>query len=352
MSHEPMIDDGGTLRDDQLTSLVEAMGAAAISRVPLEVTLAALAEEQGDRRLADVAGQLASELERGVPIDQVVAGVEHRLPAEVQGLLRVGVESGDLAGALERFAAQRVVTQRIARRIRAAIAYPLLIAAILVPLMLFISVFIIPMFREIFEEFDLALPGITFLVLDTGEQLPGLIGGLLLFAIAFPIVLRVVGGRWLFHRVRAATPFVGTLWMWSSQREFAALLASFLDLRLPMTGAVTHTGACLSDRNMARACRRVAERLASGQPLNRCLSHSIHFDPSLVSLVAWGERHGLLPEALRISAEVFDDRIEQQASLIQRLLPPVTLVAVGMLVFCAVVGLMLPLVRLIESLSR
>ena len=40
------------------------------------------------------------------------------------------------------------------------------------------------------------------------------------------------------------------------------------------------------------------------------------------------------------------------SDLIQRLLPPVTLVGVGMMVFCIVIGLMLPLVKLIEALSR
>jgi type II secretory pathway component PulF len=102
---------------------------------------------------------------------------------------------------------------------------------------------------------------------------------------------------------------------------------------------------------MSRACRRVAERLETGQPLSACLNQSIHFDRSLVAMVAWGENRNLLPEALRISTEVFDDRIAQQATLIQRLLPPVTLVAVGMMVFCVVIGLMLPLVKLIEALS-
>jgi type IV pilus assembly protein PilC len=226
-----------------------------------------------------------------------------------------------------------------------------LIVVILAPLTLFMSVFVIPMFREIFEGFDLEMEPITLLVLDTADQLPALVGGLLLFALAFPIVMRVVGGRWLFHRVRSATPMIGPLWIWSAQREFAALLASFLDSRLPMTSAAQHTGACVSDRNMARACLRVAERLESGEPLSACLGHSIHFDRSLVSLVAWGEDHGLVPEALRISQAVFEDRIKQQASLIQRLLPPVTLVVVGTLIFFVIIGLMVPLVRLIEALS-
>jgi type II secretory pathway component PulF len=337
---------------DRVAVLLEAVGSAAAGRVPLEVTLAALAEEKEDPRLAAIAGRLVSELERGVPVEQAMTGLEHHLPAEVRGLLRAGIESGDLAGTLTRFTDQRLATQRIGQRIRATIAYPLLIAVILVPLTLFISMFVIPMFEDMFAEFDLLLPGVTLLVLETGRQLPGVIVGLVLFLIGVPILLRLLGGRWVFHRARTAMPFIGPLWMWSAQREFAAMLGSFLDLRLPLSSAVAHTGEVMSDRNLSRACRRVSQRLETGQPLSGCLTQSIHFDRSLVTLVAWGEQHGVVPEALRISAEVFDDRIQQQASLIQRLLPPVTLITVGTMVFVVIVGLMVPLVKLIESLSR
>ena len=68
--------------------------------------------------------------------------------------------------------------------------------------------------------------------------------------------------------------------------------------------------------------------------------------------MAWGEQHGLLPEALSVATELFDDRIEQQASLVRRLLPPVTLVVVATMMFFVLVALMLPLVTLIESLSQ
>jgi type IV pilus assembly protein PilC len=348
----PAVDDDGTLREEEVTTLVHAVGAAATSRVPLEVTLAVLAEEKDDPRLADIARRLAEQLQRGVTIDQAVADLDQELPPEVRGLMRAGIESGDLAGTFERFAQQRLESQRIGRRIRAAIAYPLLILAILVPLLLFLSIYVIPMFGEMYEEFELDLPAITFLILQTAEQLPGLIGGLLLLVLVMPIVLRVLGGRWLFHRVRAATPLLGRLWTWSGQREFAGLLASFLDLRLPMTSAVAHTGQMMSDRNVARACQRVSQRLETGQSLSACLSQSIHFDRTLVALVAWGETHGLLPEALRIATEVFDDRVEQQTSLVRRLLPPVTLVAVATLMFFVIVGLMIPLITLIEGLSK
>jgi type II secretory pathway component PulF len=347
-----MIGKEDQLHGAQASTLLDAIGTAAAGRVPLEVSLAALAEERDDRRLARIARQLVSELERGKPIDQAVARLERHLPAEVRGVLRAGIETGDLAGTLTRYTDQRLMTQRIGQRIRATIAYPLLISLILVPLMLFIGLYVIPMFEDLFNEFDLQLPGITLLVLETGKQLPGMIGGLALFIFGVPILLRLCGGRWIYHRARSATPFIGPLWMWCAQREFASLLASFLDLRLPMTSAVVHTGEVMSDRNLARACRRIAQRLETGQPLSACLTQSIHFDRSFVAMVTWGEQHGVLHEALHISTEIIDDRIEQHASLIQRLLPPVTLIVVGAMAFAVIVGLMVPLVMLIQALSQ
>lgn len=347
-----MVADGGRPDDVKLTVLVGAVGAAASSRAPLEVTLAALAEDRDDPRLAEMARRMTEELARGVPLEQALAAVEHRLPAEILGLLRAGVACGDLAGTFARYAEQRMATQRFGRRIRAAIAYPLLVAAILVPITLFISLYVLPMFRELFADFELPLPAITQLVLDTGDQMPGIIGGLAAFLLGVPLLMRLLGGRWLYHRVRSATPVVGRLWMWAGQREFAAFLAAFLELRLPLVEAVVHTGEVLSERNMARACRRLVERLESGQSLHGSLAHSIHFDRALVALVAWGEGQNLLPEALRISAEMFEDRVERQATLLQRILPPVALVVVGSAAFCVVVGLMVPMVKLIEGLTR
>jgi len=348
----PEVDEAGTLGDEEITTLVHAVGSAAASRAPLELTLAVLAEDNDDPRLAGVARRLVSRLQQGTTIDRAIADLDHELPAEVRGLMRAGIESGDLAGTFARFTQQRIESQRIGRKIRTIIAYPIVIILMTVPIMLLLSLFVIPMFAEIYTEFELDLPAMTLLIVGTAEQLPGLIVGLLLVVLAVPILLRVLGGRWLFHRFRGAVPLFGRLWIWSSQREFAALLASFLDLRLPLSQAVEFTGQLMSDRNVARSCQRVSERLQAGEPLSTSLGHSINFDRTLTSTVAWGESYGLLPDALRIAGELYDDRIEQQLALVRRLLPPAALIGVGTVAIFVVIGLFIPLVELLAGLSQ
>lgn len=332
--------------------LVEIVGDAAASRVPLEISLAALAEEKGDSRLAAAAERLATRLQQGESIHDAIESLDRQLPTEVAGLLRAGIESGDLAGTIERFSQQQLAAERFNRRIRGALAYPLLIVALLVPLLLFLSLYVIPMFGEFYAEFDLKLPEITALVLLAASQLPGLLLGIGIFVIGGPLILRILGGRWLLHRVRFALPLAGRLWMWAGQREFAAQLASFLSIGLPMPSAIAYTAQVLSDRNVARACQRVTGRVEEGQSLSNSLAQSIHFDRSLVALVGWGERHGALVEALGVATDLFTDHVEQQASLVRRILPPLALVSVATLMFFVVIALMVPMVTLIHSLSQ
>ncbi len=347
----PASGDAGSLGQAQQDLLLQTVGSAAASRIPLEVSLAALAVEKGDRRLAAAAERLASRLQQGGTIREAVDSLDHQLPTEVAGLLRAGIESGDPAGTFARFGQQRLAAERFNRRIRGALAYPLLILCILVPILLFLSIYVIPMFGDIYREFNLDLPAITKVILQTAKQMPTLVLGLLLL-FAIPFILRIVGGRWLVHRVRFSLPLVGRLWMWAGQREFSAQLASLLSLGLPMPSAIAYTADVLSDRNVAHACKRVRGRVEDGETLSRSLDQSIHFDRSLVALVAWGEKHGALPEALGVATDLFDDHVEQQASLVRRVLPPLALVTVATLMFFVIIGLMVPMVNLIEGLSR
>jgi type II secretory pathway component PulF len=345
---EPM---GRAIDDTHLAELVGQVGAAASTGLPLEVSLRTLAEEASDRRLAQVVRGLAEQLERGQTIEQAMATLGEQVPAELAGLLRAGIRCGNLAGLCESFSRLQAATRRTRNIVRSVVAYPLLILLILLPIALLFSEFVIPMFGNLFDDFDLELPMLSELVVAAGQMLPVLLITLLAIPIGIVVALRLFGGRWLLHRVRGATPLLGRLWMWSGQREFAATLASFLDLRLPLGECLSLTGTVLYDRNMARASEDVSHKSRLGSPLAVCLNESIHFDRSLVALVAWGEQHDALPDTLRLAGEIYEDRIEQYGSMLRRLIPPATLVIVATLVLFAVMGLFLPLVNLIGGLS-
>ena len=321
------------------------------NQLPLEDTLDLLAAEADDRELAVAAGELATELRQGASLADATTTLSADLPPAVRGLLEAGVRSGNPAAVVEGYARSRQTAHGVARSMRAAIAYPVLVLMILLPLVAFFSLYVIPIFGDLFESFDLMLPALTEALLRTAEDMPLLLGLFVLAPIGVVVLIQLLGLWPLWHRLRGALPLFGRLWIWSAQQELAATLATLTGLRIPLAESVRYAAGMLSDRNLARACHTVSRQARDGTPLGDAMADSVHFDRLLAALVRWGEQHNELPAALNHASGYFGERIEQHSAMIRRLVPPITTVLVGVVLIMVVIGLFLPLVKLVEGLS-
>ena len=72
---------------------------------------------------------------------------------------------------------------------------------------------------------------------------------------------------------------------------------------------------------------------------------------SLVPLVRWGERVGLLHEAFGTGRELFDRRVRVRALMLQSILPPILFMLVACSVVMVIAALFAPLTSMISSLS-
>jgi type II secretory pathway component PulF len=181
------------LTTTQTQQLLGHLTATTASGLPIEDTLEALAAETDDRRLAETVRQLADRLRDGVPLDQAVVMLEKQLPPRIRGLLEVGVRCGDPAAVFEAFARQQLAARSVSRKIASTMAFPTIIFLITVPLLLFYALFLIPVFRDMFTEFDLELPALTVVAIKFGEAVTTIL----------VVTMTILGVFWLISRLSA-----------------------------------------------------------------------------------------------------------------------------------------------------
>jgi type IV pilus assembly protein PilC len=353
MRSSPFQPNGGSqLSRDAAQLLVQHVAFAAARDVPLPDVLEALAEDMGDRRLATAAHGLAERIRSGAPLEQALTESGRSFPPQVQGILLAGARAGDLPLVLEGYAGLDRQRRHVHGIVRSALAYPILIAVLLIPVLLILSLYVAPVFEELFRDFDLDLPEATLMAFRTARFAPFALGSLLVVPAATAALLSVLGGHWLMHRLRGATPVFGPLWTWAGQSEFALLLRLLVAARLPLDQAVEATSQALSDRNLARACPHLVQAVTRGVPLGEALDRSMHFDRTLAPLVTWGEQNGLLEDALAIASSVLRERLEGYAAMLRRVIPVVSLAIIAAFIAgIAVVGFLLPLLELLSALT-
>ncbi|MGI9455193.1 MAG: type II secretion system F family protein [Aeoliella sp.] len=325
--------------------------AAASAALPLNVVLETLADGLQESTAQRALEQISARLEKGATLDEALVDGDRTIPRYLAGLLRAAIESGNMAEACDGYLNIRESSLRTSNTMRSIMLYPLLLGLAFTALAFLFSIWVIPQFGEMFDEFDLSLPPVTQVVMAGAPYVPWVIvvgmGALAIVLLAPTFFIFAP----LAHRVRCTLPVVGRLFMNAGQRQFSQVLGHLLNLRLPMASALTYTGDLVADRNLGRAAYRMATAVERGIPLSESLAGSKHFDRSLPALVRWGEAGSHLGDTLHLAADMFDDRVRQRTLFLHRVAPTIAMVMVAACALSVTLALMIPLVKLIEGLS-
>jgi type II secretory pathway component PulF len=233
------------------------------------------------------------------------------------------------------------------------LAYPLVLLVLATVVMTALSMFVIPEFRQIFEEFDLELPGLTFWILDIAAFLSrwGVVI-LILLAVLFTLLVLYANRLlpestlgWLGDRFRL--PFGRR----TAVARFARFMADLLEAGVKLPDALRIAGFTTNQSRMQQAAWKLANDIeltggftygAYARPLTATIAHALATETPPASRVR------LLREISNCHAE----RVRIGLSWTTGIVEPLAICVVGFVVGCTVLALFLPLVKLVEGLSQ
>lgn len=267
-------------------------------------------------------------------------------------LLSAATASSDPGHVLSEFLSESQRTGNLRHQWWLTLAYPIVLAALVLAVMLALSFFVIPEFATIFTDFGLELPALTELVLATAHWLVSM-NGLLSIALFAAVALFALNANWLLPRSVVAwlsdwiRPPFGQR---AAIARLARFLADLLEAGLAPPDALRIAGHCVQRARIRRAATSLANDLESGAARRHrgqwsSLSASIWL--ALTADMPAQSRINLLREISASQAE----RVRVGLSWANGLIEPAAICLVGIAVGLVVIGLFLPLVKLINGLA-
>jgi type II secretory pathway component PulF len=339
------------LRAVRRATLLRTMAQAVERALPLAPFLWALADEAGGRWGRKL--RLLSELlDAGTAIPQALETVPGLLPEASLGIIRVAAHSGRLAQALELCAG---CLSMESDETQGANSLGLLIyLAIVVPLLLssvsFVSYWIIPKYRLIFDGFGLEFPAATQSMVRVSELF---VDYSFLFPLAFVAVLllvfldRVFGIPVLFSPIALLKLRHPRSMMPMTLRALSFAVEGGRPIDRALTTLALNTKAVVERLRLAKA----ASAASSGNDCWRTLHELRIVRKGEQALLAAGERVGNLPWVLRCLADAADRQRRLRTAAICEALRLLAIVSVGVSVCWFAMALFMPLITVIEDLS-
>jgi type II secretory pathway component PulF len=343
---------------DDLIALNDEIAAMARAGLPLDQGLAALARDMGRGQLRTVTTQLAADLRAGQSLPEALQRQGSRVPPFYASLVEAGVRSGRVAEVLATLTEYARAMAGLRTTIVDAILYPAVVLLFAAAILAALIGYLVPQYGEVYHQFGMTLPALTEAVLvicrhaDACVLAPLLVllGALLLVWAALAGTER---GRSFWTQAVYSLPIIGSLIRAARLAAFAELLAILVDYELPLPRAFHLAGAASSDPFLAAGARRAEQDLKEGLPLSPSLREHLHLPELIAWMTAVGERRGELGRALHQVAELYRRQVERRAALLRTVLPPFLIVATaGVVVGLFVIALILPLVKLLEGLSK
>jgi type IV pilus assembly protein PilC len=277
------------------------------------------------------------------------------------------VNAGEIGGVLDvilqRLANFMEKSQRLRRRIIGAMIYPVAVVTVAVAIVSGIMIWVIPKFQDIFNDFEVALPGLTIWLIgfsnwmagnNPDQTVPGVVWVLaspFLIFLFLKLIRKTGPGRAVTDHIRIRIPVVGGLIKKTAVARFTRTLGTLISAGVPILEAIMITRDTSGNYVYEKALTNVHDSIREGETFSGPLRESKVCDAIVVNMIDVGEETGDLDAMLMKIADNYDEEVDVAVQGLLSLLEPMLVVFLGFIVGTIVLALFLPLVKMIESVS-
>jgi type IV pilus assembly protein PilC len=269
------------------------------------------------------------------------------------------VEAGEVGGALDtilvRLALYREKADKLIRKVKGALVYPVVVMIVAIGVTFAMLRFIVPVFAKMFSGLGAELPGPTKFVLGVSNFLRDntivIILGLAGLIVAYKLFVRQPNGRLLVDKFKLRMPLLGDLIRKSSISRFTRTLATLLSSGVSILDALNITAKTSGNMVLQQAIKRAMLSIAEGETITSPLKESGVFPPMVTQMISVGEKTGGLDEMLAKIADFYDEEVDAAVSALTSIIEPVIIVFMGGMIGAILIAMYLPMFDIVGKIN-
>ena len=270
------------------------------------------------------------------------------------------VQAGEIGGVLDvtfaRLAGYIEKARSLKGKVKSAMVYPAAIIFVAVSVVIFLMIFVIPVFAQMFQDFGGTLPWPTQLVIGLSNFMKRYI----LFAIpvliaagfVFKQYYRTESGKRVVHRYLLRVPILGPLLQKAAIARFARTLSTLLGSGVPIIDSLDITARTAGNKVLEEAVLGSIGSIREGQTLATPLAKHPVFPPMVVQMVEIGDVTGELDSMLSKLADFYEEEVDRAVEALTAMLEPMMMVFLGTVLGFIIVAMYLPIFKMASLISE
>ncbi|MEY4489051.1 MAG: hypothetical protein RIQ79_1559 [Verrucomicrobiota bacterium] len=348
---------GKTINSAGLAEFTRQLATLVNAGMPILRSLDTLARQEPNPAFKWVIAEISDSIRSGGSLSDGLGQHPRIFDHLYINMVKAGEASGSLGAILERLASFMEKAEKIKGKVKAAMAYPIVILGVAALIVSALMVFVIPRFQEVFNGLlrGVALPALTQAVIGAShlvqQHLFETVGLIALSVFAFKMTAKTRSGRSLLDWIQLKAPVFGPLVLKASISRFSRTLGTLLASGVPILQAILIARDTSGNVHIAAALEKVHGCVKQGDGVGGPLEATRIFPSMVSSLVEIGEETGSLPDMLNRIADIYESAVDNAVNAITSIIEPIMIVFMAVVVGTIVIALFLPLISIITHLA-
>jgi type IV pilus assembly protein PilC len=346
---------GGGIKEKDIVIFTRQMATMIDAGLPLVQCLDILSRQSLNKQFATTIGKVKTDVESG----DTFADALRKHPKVFNDFFTNMVEAGEAGGILDTILSRLAVYMEKARalkgRVKGAMVYPAAIISIAILVIVFLMIFVIPVFAEMFESFGGTLPAPTRLIMQLSDftrayilyVIPAVAVGIYFFKRFY----RTDKGKLLVDSFMLKMPVVGPLIQKVAVAKFTRTLGTLVSSGVPIIDGLQITARTAGNKVVENAVLAIIGSIKEGQTIAEPLSKQNIFPPMVVQMIEVGENSGALDMMLNKIADFYDEEVDTAVAGLTSLMEPALMVFLGTTIGFVVVAMYLPIFKMAGAIE-
>jgi type IV pilus assembly protein PilC len=321
--------------------------------LPLVQCLDILSSQQPNPTFKKILSQIKSDVEGG----STFADALGKHPKVFDSLFVNLVAAGEIGGVLDtvllRLAVYMEKAEALKAKVKSAMTYPIIVLCVAFGVVAVLMIFVIPTFKDMFEQFGSALPAPTQMVVDLSfffrHYWHVMFGSIIAFIVAFKWIGKQEKGRYYIDNTALKLPIFGPLIKKVAVAKFTRTLGTMISSGVPIMDGLDITSRTAGNVIIEKAIKAVRSAISEGQSMAEPLAQSGVFPGMVVQMISVGEATGAMDQMLSKIADFYDDEVDAAVETLTSSLEPMLMVFLGGIIGFVVVAMYLPIFKMAGS---
>lgn len=339
---------GGKIKIPLMVASVRQLAVMTTAGISIHDSIKEVANSTEDQRLKEIFTSMSDDLNSGLSLTEASNKFKHELGDVFIAMVSLGESTGNMAEALTKLSEMMQELWDNKQKFKKAMRYPITILIALAVAFVVLMLFVVPKFKEIFDELGAKLPLPTRILFSIESVLSNyglyVLGGLIATIFGIRYMLRnndEFKKGWDKYILKVY--LFGKIIFFSTMARFTLIFTELVRAGIPIADSLDTANKMVDNQTLKVKLGTVKVAVQQGVSLTDAFRNTEIFESMLIQMISAGEQSGSLDTMLKNVADYYKMKFNDIIDNISSYIEPLLLFFMACMVLLLALGIFMPM---------